>query len=273
MMRHLFKRPMTCTAVIAALTIAALAAATSPAVAVAGHGLPWSTCTPQQTYYAGMYRVDNDLFTGAPGQSCITSTTGRNLIISTSYTGRAKFGVVAYPDIRVGSFYRSRDRLATFLPVQVAALSQRRHRIAAQVSAVGSASGKWLADADLWFYDSPVIRGHGTAEVVIATRYTFRTACQVMLRAGRREHRRAVWCANLHQTRARRGWPVIVVRLVHQQDSRRIPVSSLLRRLRRLGWLPGSKWLGSIAYGAECWQGCKGLTLAMTISAPGVPGG
>jgi hypothetical protein len=219
--------------------------------------LPWRTCVAQQTLRDGIYRVDNDLFDGASGRSCIESTSGHNLTIQTSYKPRGA-SVVGYPDIRVGSFYGSRDTAATFLPEQVA----KPHPIILHLASTGNAGGLWLADADLWFYNTDVIREHGTRELVIANRYTFDTVCPKVLKIGGLRY-----CANRHLTgRAGHRWPLIVLRLIRPRHYARVDISKVfaVRQIRR--WIGGGKWLGSIAYGVECWSGCNGLTASLTVN-------
>lgn len=239
-------------AATAALALATLVCGAAHATAA----LPWRTCVPQRTLYYGVYRVDNDLFDGAPGRSCIDSTTGHNLTILNSYAPGD--GVVAYPDIRIGSFYLSRDLDASYLPTQVA----HPDHVVMHLGSSCHAGGAWLSDADLWFYNSDIIRGHGTRELVIATCYTFDTACDRVFRIGRLRY-----CANEHLTGVRgHRWPLIVLRLIRPRYHTRVSLDRLLAVATIRHWIGGGKWLGSIAYGVECWYGCKGMAVSLSVN-------
>jgi hypothetical protein len=234
-------------------------AALTASVGAASRPAEWQTCVPQATLAVGIYRIDNDVFDGVKDPSCIRASDGHALTILDNYKSRGA-SVVAYPSIRIGNFYRSRDNVPG-LPSS----EYRPRDIVLHLYSRGDAPGGWLADSDMWFYNSNVIRGHGTEELVIITRYSILTPCRRQLDI---DH---VWyCANIHRTGSPgHSWPLMVLRLDHPRYHLRINIAPLIRRLRWLHWLrrPG-KWLGSIAYGAECWSGCKGLYLSMAVHVP-----
>jgi hypothetical protein len=218
----------------------------------------WRTCVPQATLAVGIYRIDNDVFDGVKDRSCIRSSYGHALTILDNYKARGA-SVVAYPSVRIGNFYRSRDRVPG-LPAR----AYRPRGILLHLYSAGNAPGAWLADSDMWFYNTNVIRGHGTEELVLITRYTIQTPCQRQLLID------DVWyCGNIHHTGPDgHRWPLMVLRLDDPRRHLEVDVPDIFRRMRRLHWLPSGRWLGSIAYGAECWSGCKGLYLSMKAHMP-----
>ena len=46
------------------------------------------TCVPREIVYDGIYRIDNDLFAGSPGQSCVVAKGGTVTITNCSRSGR-----------------------------------------------------------------------------------------------------------------------------------------------------------------------------------------
>jgi hypothetical protein len=229
------------------------------AVSAASPAATWRTCVPQATLGVGIYRIDNDLFTGSKDRSCIRASHGHALTILDNYAPEGA-SVVAYPSVRIGNFYRSRDNVPG-LPAR----ADRPGDIFLHLYSRGNAPGVWLADSDMWFYNSRRIRGHGREELVLVTRsHLYVTGCARELTiAG------VLYCANRHRTGpAGHTWPLIVLRLVYPRYHLGVPVADVFRRLWRLHWLGGHRWLGSIAYGAECWSGCKGLYLSMTARLP-----
>jgi hypothetical protein len=246
----------TVTLVISALAaVVVLVPITGPAHVSAAAG--WLTCKPQATLRSGIYRVDNDLFSGVHDRSCVGSTDGHDITLFSSYRPWAR-GVVAYPSVRVGDYYASRDRSAIF-PVQV----RRPGRIILHLRSAGTAGGTWLTDSDWWFYNNNLVRGHGVAELVLANRWAgYHPWCQRHLRIGRR------WiCAHEYKTGPHgHRWPLIGLFVDRRRHWLRVNVGHVLHRMRRLGWLKGREWLGSVAYGTEVWSGGRGLTDSMTIT-------
>ena len=244
-------------AVFTAILAALLVTAGVSAAQASTKNLPWSTCTPLATRYFGQYRVDDG---GADGPLCIETTSGHNLIIQSAYHGTG----IAYPDIRTGRFYSSRDA-ASRLPVQVADPTW----ITLGLTDRGSAPGSWLADVDAWFYPTHQIHGHGADELVIVTRsHDWGGACPRLLRVSG-----LLFCADRHLTGSDGlSWPLVVLRLVPERTRVRIVLGRVLRSLAAWGWLSRSVWLGSIAYGAELGPGAgRGLRLSMRAYVEGYP--
>jgi hypothetical protein len=110
-----------------------------PSYAAASHeyaaaGAVWHTCVRQARLQDGIYSVDNDLFTGRRGPSCITSFTGHDVTIDRNYRPQGA-GVVAYPAVRVGAYYWASDP-GSGLPVPVA-----RVRLTLKLRNTGQAPG------------------------------------------------------------------------------------------------------------------------------------
>jgi hypothetical protein len=217
----------------------------------------WHTCVPQRTHYYGLWRVDNDLFTGSRGPSCITSTNGKNLKINTNYRPSWDGKVVAYPDIRFGKFYGSRDVYAqNYLPQRV----RDTDGLKVHVTALGNAPGDWQADADVWFYNSNHIAGHGAAELVIVTRGSNNFRSSNIVTIGGQRFYESHWITSDNG----KHWPLIYLRLVHPSNHTRLIMSQVMSKVHNL--VGNGRWIGSIAYGAECWSGCKGLYLGMSVN-------
>jgi hypothetical protein len=115
------------------------------AVAAASHTVRWRTCVPQATLAVGIYRIDNDLFARSTDRSCIRARRDHALTILDNYAPNG-LEVVAYPSVRIGSFYRSRDDVRGF-----PARAERPGRIVLHLFSRGHARGTWLADSDMWF--------------------------------------------------------------------------------------------------------------------------
>lgn len=249
----------------------ARAAALSP-VAATSTAAAWSTCTARAIYYDGIYRVDNDLFAGKKGPSCVRSSDGHDITIRSSYKAQGP-SVVAYPRVYVGVNYASGDADAR-LPLRVTQLG----KVILRVKSTGSTSGNWLTDSDDWLFPTSNVSGHGNAEVVIGLRYSRWAPGKGYKRISIGGH----WYWALHAptcepgtklcwelTRLRAAAPPNSGRKTAQITARSLRIGTFFWHLRKLHWLASSEWLGSVAFGTECWSGCKNLTDSMTVSGLG----
>ena len=216
------------------------------------------TCATQQTYRYGPYRVDNDLFTGRRGPSCIT-VTGPSLTIDAAYQAQPG-GVVAYPNIRYGPKFGSADDLAQ-LPLRVDDLGT----LALHVRSSCQAAGHWISDVDGWVYGSAGTRTPGIAEIVIGLCSQGWGEGGVRVKIGPRWY-----LAERHVTGGGAGWPLTTFRPLAPARRRVLPVGAFTRWMLHEGWLRPGEWLGNVAFGTECWSGCQGLTDRLVVTG-GVP--
>lgn len=181
----------------------------------------WHTCVRQARLQDGIYNVDNDLFTGKRGPSCVTSVAGHDVTIDRNYRPQGA-GVVAYPAVRIGAYYWASGR-GSGLPVRVA-----RVRLKVKLRNTGQARGLWIDDVDAWFASSDATaRQHGIREMVIVTRWHEWTGGGTPVRVGRRLWRVAEWLTGSPGNR----WPLI--RFVLRRPARRLTVYfGLLDRAR-----------------------------------------
>jgi Glycosyl hydrolase family 12 len=255
----------------AALVIAVPAGPADPAsaqltAAVHRHD-PWKTCRPRATLYTGHYRVDNDLFAGMEGPLCITAPDGHSFTIDTNLPGDGRRGhsgaVTAYPAIRLGTYFGVEDP-GSGLPARVRAMPE----LLLRVRAAGSAGGTWVTDVDGWLYPpgDAQARGHGSAELVIATRWRgpespYYNLIRVQGSVWKLYHWNTCSAATVPAC-----WPITVFRVLHPIDAATIDVTAFLDAMVRAGYLSSSWYLGSGAFGTEIWSGGKGLSDSMTYS-------
>jgi hypothetical protein len=262
---------------LAIIAVAAAAAGLVAAAMPASAGTVWSTCQVQATLRTGVYRVDNDEFTGpayTPQRSCITSADGHDLTIVTGYRP-GPGGVVAAPSIRVGPWFASRDPGSVF-PVmagQAGGIVLREH-----ASGLG-ASGLWLLDTAVWLYShaNGQVRGHPVAEVEIGIAETPQPAP-----AGWRLVKIAgTWFWLSHHLTGTPGesdrWPLTVLRPMREHRALTIPLVVYLRALHHLHDVRLWQLAGSVQMHAECWSGCGGLSYSLVVTGPAAyvppPGG
>jgi hypothetical protein len=232
-----------------------------PSYAAASHGTvatsgAWHTCVRQARLQDGIYSVDNDLFTGKRGPSCVTSVTGHDVTIDRNYR-RQGAGVVAYPAVRVGAYYWTSDP-GSGLPVRVA-----RVRLTLKLRNKGNASGVWIDDIDAWFASSDATaRQHGIREMVIVTRWHNWSGGGAPVRIGTRMWRVAEWLTGSRSDR----WPLI--RFVLRRPASQLTLSfGLFDRIAlEHHWIGRHMVLASVADGSECWSGCRGLTDSLTTA-------
>jgi hypothetical protein len=248
--------------------------------------LPWITCVPRAELHWQAYRVDNDLFVGMRGKSCIKSTTGRNFVILDNYDPNPLGIVTGYPAVRYGPYYAATDPLA-ILPLR----TTRIGHLTAHVDSKGRARGQWQSDADIWFYPRfQDVSLHGSFELVIVTRasaWTGELADKVHI--FKRGWSWAEWMtcdrAEGGQLRAALAgqaipaitkgggcvgpeWPLMYFRIDHYTDRLRLRLGAFTYLARRFGGLPWRWVMGSVAYGTECWSGCRGLVDSMFVDDP-----
>jgi hypothetical protein len=213
----------------------------------------WRTCDPQAKLQDGIYNVDNDLFTGKRGPSCVTSVNGHDITINRNYRAQGA-GVVAYPAVRIGAYYWTSGR-GSGLPVRVP-----RVRLKLKLRNTGRAPGLWIDDIDAWFASrGATARQHGIREMVIVTRWHDWSGGGKKVRIGKRMWRVAEWLTGSRSYR----WPLI--RFVLRHPVRRLTL--YFRMFDRIAlehhWIGRHMVLASIADGSECWSGCRGLTDSM----------
>jgi hypothetical protein len=252
-------------AMVVALALGTAAYASAAAVPASSGWHHNKTCKPQATLWGSagpgqpdIYRVDNDLFTGAPGRSCIKTTNGHDFKVLTNYKSWP-YGVTGFPEVRIGPYDRSRDPGSGF-PYKV----RRVPNIVVHGTIKGhGASGAWIGEIHMWFYPISAIRGHGKVELVVGFQSRgWQPSCTRSFRL-----RGTRYCGNIHKTGpAGHRWPLIVLRLVHERTHLGLHVRPLFRRLHKMHWLGGGRWLGNVEVGAECWSGCKGLYGSMTVN-------
>ena len=214
----------------------------------------WHTCVRQARLQDGIYNVDNDLFTGKRGPSCVTSSTGHDVTIDRNYRTQGA-GVVAYPAVRIGAYYWTSGS-GSGLPVPVA-----RVRLMVELRNTGNASGLWIDDIDAWFaHSDATARQHGIREMVIVTRWHNWSGGGKPVRIGRRFWRVAEWLTGSRSYR----WPLI--RFVLRRPARRLTLHfGLFDRIAlEHHWIGRHMVLASVADGSECSSGCRGLTDSLT---------
>jgi hypothetical protein len=229
------------------------------------------------------YRVDNDIFAGMPGRSCIESTTGENVLVLDNYAPNRAGNVTGYPAVRYGPYYTATDPLA-LLPLR----DIRIGHLTAHVYSSGRAPGQWQSDADIWYYPHFMdIRGHGLFEIVIvntASAWTGQLARKAHI--DRRGWSWAEWitctrAVSMQMREALAGqaitqgngcigpeWPLMYFRIDHYTHRLRLRLGAFTYLARKLGGLPWGWVMGSVAYGTECWSGCRGLTDSMYVDDP-----
>ena len=217
----------------------------------------WRTCVPQATLRTGIYAADNDLFTGRSGPSCVSSSNGHDITLRTCYRAQPG-GVVAYPAVRIGSYYYAEDP-DSGLPAAMGDVSVVLH-----IRDTGHAPGTWIDDVDAWTVKSTATaRQHGTSEIVIVTRWHDWSGGGRLVRIG---HRR--WYVSEHKTGpAGHMWPLIRFVLARPTERLTVSMSAFMHAAaRHRGWLRG-RVLASAADGTEVWSGGCGLTDSMPEKA------
>ena len=231
------------------------AAIDAPAAAI------WHTCQPRAIDYTGQYRVDNDIFAGRTGKSCIRSVTGHDLTITSNMPAQPG-GVVSYPKIYVGQNFTSSDPQSG-LPVPVT----KAHRYQLNIASAGQPSpgSDYMLDMDVWLSPSKrTADQHGNAELVNAFRG--RGAGGQLMSIGGHWYIVSHWIThmrNAYGNAVGAGWPLFLIRAVGTVRTRSIRPATFLWHLRRLGLVSSREWLDSVSLGVECWSGCKGLTYSM----------
>lgn len=169
--------------------------------------------------------------------------------------------VVAYPSIRYGSFYTDRD-VRSGLPLPVS----RVGRLTLHVGCSGTPNrgSVYLCDTDAWFHPSRNTNAHGTAEMVVINRASYKATAGAKVWVGRQEYLERVWTTSDPITGFR--WPILSFFRVHQtRKSTVIPLAAFTRLVVRQHHLASNAWLGDFAYGPELWQGGKGLHIWMRV--------
>ena len=241
-----------------ALGIGLLASACAAPVHASAATPKPTTCKARKIIYWSAYRADNDLFAGMKGPSCITWR-DPSLTIDDNY--KAQGPVVAYPAIRYGPYYGSGDT-ESVLPERVT----RTGHLTLSARATGKASGVYLTDVDAWFYPGRSVASHGNGELVIGLKYTGWAPGAGWRRMSIAHH----WYWARHSVTCVPGttdcWPITVLRATSQVTSRSLRMPTFLWHMRKAGWLGKGEWLGSVAFGTECWSGCKGLSDALAVT-------
>ena len=243
---------------IGLLASACAAPVRADTVTTAKAAVTWSTCVPRAIHYDNAYRVDNDIFKGKKGTSCLSGN-GSTFTIGRNYLWQKPDTVVAYPAIRFGPYYGSGDPQSG-LPVR----STTRENITLHVASTGHSGGWWITDSDSWFFPTSNVTGHGNYELVIETRWSrnedgLDKAVWRRVSAGHREWYYDSWITP-------GGWRLDAFRLVHETDSLKLRVGTFIWHARQLGDLPHTEYLANTAFGTECWSGCYGLTDALTVT-------
>jgi len=220
------------------------------------------TCTPHARIYNGAYRAINNAW--LEPRECVGSFDGLELYLRSNATPGST--VVAYPNIRIGSFYADRDPQSGY-PKPVSALGPGPFL---HVGCSGKTTGTWICDTDAYFHPARDTNAHGTFELVIANRRSG-TAIGKLIWVRGVPYRWRSWitCQRLANDSCDppvKPWRIFVITRVHQFANTTIPVGSIARRAVRLGLLPRTDWLGDVAYGVELWSGGKGLHISMTAS-------
>ena len=216
----------------------------------------WHTCVSQATLRIGTERADNDLFTGRHGPSCIT-VRGDSLTIGRNYQPQPG-GVVAYPDIRVGGWFGSRDPGSGF-PLPVTNLNG----VTLKLTATGTATGAWLTDVDSMIYAGTNTRNWWVSELVIGVRHQGWSPGAARVRKVKIGHR--WWYVGHHFTgNGARSWPLTVFWRVRQADHTQLRLGGFLHYMLARGWVHAGEFDGNAKFGSECWSGCRGLTDGMT---------
>jgi hypothetical protein len=252
----------------------AAAAAAAPAIVAPSPIAAIKTCAPRVIVYDGIYRIDNDLFAGSPGDSCITAK-GSGLTISNCSPGdgndAAPQYVTRYPKVYIGQNYTSGDRLSG-LPVRMT----RTQNYTLDVKFGGTPSCKvnsYIDDLDMMFSSSLATADqHPTAELVIAGRWDHGD-----MTGGKRISIDHHWYYETPWTTHTPGtagpyWPLI--RLVPEDSfsSRTFHLATFMWHLRTMGLVKPDMVLDMAAAGTECWVGCRGLTDSMAPDlAAGAP--
>jgi hypothetical protein len=239
-------------AILAALTTLALPAA---AAAHATTTAAWRTCKPQATIRYGIYRIDNDLFAYRRGPSCIT-VWHNSFTVDRNYQPQPG-GVVAYPDIRVGNWFGSRDPGSGF-PMPVTNLNG----VTLHLVATGRGPGAWLTDVDSMIYKGTNTRAWWRAELVIAIRHQNWYPGPYRIWRVKIEHH--WYYVNHHITGGVPGWPLTVFWRVRQADHAKVRLGAFLHYMLRRHWAMPGQYDGVAKFGPECWSGCRHLHFAVT---------
>ncbi len=250
-------------AILAAVAVLAAGPGTAAAFSSRPHAVKpapvtWQTCQARAIYYAGDLRYDDDLFAGMHGPSCVTLRGGW-LTIDSNYRAQPG-GVVAYPAIRYGPYFGSGDPRSV-LPERVTAITRA---LTAHVAMRGNSGGEWLYDLDVAFYPTADTSGHWNAEMIIGIRYTSWSVGPGYRRIliGRHWY----WAHRGPTCNSSLCWPLIRIRAVTQSAARSLRLGRFIRHLRRMHWISPREWLGSFAFGPECWSACRGLSHTMTVT-------
>jgi hypothetical protein len=233
--------------------------------ALVAHAPAWQTCVPRQIdYLTTGYRIDNDLFAGKHGRSCIRSVPGgqgANLTITTSASPQPG-GVVEAPSIRVGPWYGSGDPASIF-PLPVAGMP----RIVLHVSVTGHPGGEWLADTDTYGYASvTAVTGNPAVELVIASRWHDYRPAGGRVRVAGHWWRVARWTTGAGSPMG--PHPIIVFTLVRQDPRLREVLPLFIAYARGRGWWPaGDRVAGNSCLQGEVWSGGRGLRLGLDVTS------
>lgn len=244
------------------------AASALPVKAVRAQPVPakapvrWSTCVPRKVKALGVYRIDNDLFAGDPGPSCIRSA-GTSFTITRNYEPDAWGTVTAYPDVRVGPAYGYGDRKSG-LPVRV---DSARDNLVLHVTDTGTARGNWLQDTDAWYFRTRHVSGHGSTEMLVEA--DWRDQPMHAARAPWRKARiagRSWWLSSWVDCYGSMCWRLIIYRAPRPLHEMTLPVEAFQKYAIREHLLPRKDYVASYAAGAECWYGCKGLSVGLRVT-------
>jgi hypothetical protein len=242
-----------------------------PAIIAPSAAAAVKTCVPREIVYDGIYRIDNDLFAGSPGQSCVVAK-GGTVTITNCSPGDGPDGaplyVTRYPKVYVGQNYTSGDPRSG-LPVKMT----RAQKYSLRVKFKGTPTCKvnnYIDDLDVMFSDTVATADqHPTYELVIAGRWDHGGMAGCSARGDRRVSIAHHWYCEtrwMTHTPGTNGpyWPLVRLVPRRQFRSRRIRLATFMWHMHEMGLVPANRVLDMVAAGTECWGGCGGLSDSMS---------